>query len=295
MKKQTLLVPVDMEEMSLNAVHQSKNLARLTGSSITLLYVHQPSGHLLRFFDASDTEKFMQSVRNQLESLAEEARKETGLEINTLLKTGPIPRMIVDTARELDALFIIMGTYTIENTEDPEKAILGANTSRVIRLAECPVITLRSKYQHQGCRSILVPLDLTKETRQKVNKAIELAKLFNARVHVVAAFWSKPNPEIRKRLDFQVKQVLSVLRKENVKCQGTILESDEEHRTLVPIMLKYVQDNPDIDLIMIMTQQEVGIVEYFLGSHAQEMVRRAPVPVMSIVPRDLGERTIINW
>ena len=40
-QKQTILVPVDMEEMSLYAISQSQNLARLTNSSITLLYVHR--------------------------------------------------------------------------------------------------------------------------------------------------------------------------------------------------------------------------------------------------------------
>jgi hypothetical protein len=41
---------------------------------------------------------------------------------------------------------------------------------------------------------------------------------------------------------------------------------------------------------MIMTQQEVGWVEFFVGSHANEFIRRSEVPIMSIVPKDTGER-----
>jgi hypothetical protein len=40
---------------------------------------------------------------------------------------------------------------------------------------------------------------------------------------------------------------------------------------------------------MIMTQQEMNFSEYFVGSHASEMIRKAQVPVMSVIPRDMGE------
>lgn len=294
MKQQTILVPVDMEEMSLYAIEQSHNLARLTGSSITLLYVHQPSGHLTRFFNAEQSKLFIATISSKLEEMANESARKSSLTVNSEVRTGQIAKTIADTAKELNARFIIMGTFSKENDSDPEKAQLGAHASRVIRIAECPVVTISRKHQYEGCRSILVPLDLTKETRQKVQKAIELARLFNAKVHVVSAYWSKGNEQIHKRLDHQIKQVLSILRKEKVDCVGEILESDKENKTHVPILLKYINEHKDIDLVMIMTQQEVGIVEYFVGSHAQEMVRKSPVPVMSVVPRDLGERTFIS-
>lgn len=287
-------MPVDMEEMSLYAIEQSLNLAKLTNSSITLLNVYQPSNMLMKFFSSEDHEKMMANIESQLMDLAEATRKKHGIEVSILVKKGNIPRMIVETAQELDSQFIIMGTFSTENVGNPEDHILGANTSRVIRTSNCPVITINRKHQYSGCRSILVPLDLTKETRQKVNKAIELSRLFRSKVHVVSAYWSKGDKAIHKRLEHQIKQVISVLKKNGVDCIGEILESDEEHRTLVPIILNYADEHTDIDLIMIMTQQEVGIVEYFVGSHAQEMVRKAKVPVMSIIPKDLGERMFFN-
>jgi hypothetical protein len=39
---------------------------------------------------------------------------------------------------------------------------------------------------------------------------------------------------------------------------------------------------------MIMTQQEAGMIEFFMGSRAQEFVRLSAIPVMSIAPRELG-------
>jgi len=43
-----------------------------------------------------------------------------------------------------------------------------------------------------------------------------------------------------------------------------------------------------LNLIRIMTQQENKLVEYFMGSSAQTMVRHSKVPIMSVLPRELG-------
>ena len=51
----------------------------------------------------------------------------------------------------------------------------------MVRESKHPVITIRGKVHRDGCKTILLPLDLTKETREKVNKAIELAKIFKRR------------------------------------------------------------------------------------------------------------------
>ena len=39
---------------------------------------------------------------------------------------------------------------------------------------------------------------------------------------------------------------------------------------------------------MVMTQQEVGWVEFFVGSTAGELIRTTDIPVMSIVPSDIA-------
>ena len=57
---------------------------------------------------------------------------------------------------------------------------------------------------------------------------------------------------------------------------------------MIPMFLKYAADQGDIDLIMIMTQKEVGFIDYFMDSNAQEMIRNSEIPVMSIAPKEIG-------
>jgi len=58
-------------------------------------------------------------------------------------------------------------------------------------------------------------------------------------------------------------------------------------RDLAASILKYA-NSVDSDLILIMTQQETKLVEFFVGSAAQTIIRLSNVPVMSIIPKELS-------
>tara|TARA_B100001142_G_C14197607_1_gene602447 strand:+ start:86 stop:373 length:288 start_codon:yes stop_codon:yes gene_type:complete len=66
------------------------------------------------------------------------------------------------------------------------KKIIGSTVFRVITSAKCPVITIKGKDHFKGCRNIILPLDLNKETKQKVSHALIFARLWGASVKVVS-------------------------------------------------------------------------------------------------------------
>lgn len=279
-----LLVPIDFHDLSLMALEYGYRIARTFDLDINLLYVHEEPGILANFFTSEETDKVIARIREELKSIARKASAESGLTVNAIVRKGTVHGRILSMAEELDSKMIIMGT----RSSSEEKGISGAHTSRVIRSANRPVITLTQRHRHEGCHSILLPLDLSKETRQKVSWAITMAKKMGCRIRVVSALWSKNDPEVTRQLRNQLNQVKQFITDAGVDCVGEIVESDDNARTLVPIILNYAAKHIDIDMIIIMTQQENGVVEYFLGSSAQEIIRKSPVPVMSIVPKELG-------
>jgi nucleotide-binding universal stress UspA family protein len=137
-------------------------------------------------------------------------------------------------------------------------------------------------------------MDLTKETRQKVTIAIELAKFYGAGIKVVSALWSKKDPVVVNKLYQQGNQVTEFIASAGIESTFEVVENEGGEKTLVPSVLKYASEQGDIDLIIILTQQEIGIVEYFVGSHAQEFIRLSDIPVMSIIPKELGITTIFS-
>ncbi len=285
-----ILIPVDFNEVSLIAIEQSYNLARLLNLSLVLLYVHEEPNFIRGLFSDDEFKKRKDLILSRLDDLAKKAEQDGGITTKTMVVEGRVYDEINRMAAQLHSKFIVMGTRGALE----EKKMVGANTSRIIRSAPCPVITINSKHNHKGCRSILLPLDLTQETRQKVTKAIEIALLFNAEVKVMSALWSKHNEVIHNQLLRQLKQAQDFITAAGVKCSAELVESTGSEKSLVPIILRYAKEQGDIDLIIIMTQQEMAIVEFFLSSSAQEVIRTSEIPVMSVVPKELGFTSIMS-
>jgi nucleotide-binding universal stress UspA family protein len=284
-----ILVPYDFREMAEVSLTQSYNLARLTGLDITLLHVYEESNAITKLFVEDKSENIISKIEDQLRIVAEKAQKESGITFHIMVAKGRIHSKIVEVADMIQAKYIVM-SLTALFEPDQDKKMVGANVSRVIRSAKCPVMTINNKVHHDGCRAILLPLDLTKQTRHKVSWAIEMATLFKARIRVVSALWTRNNEEIVTQLRAQLIQVRRFIEDKGIEATAEIIESEHGVKTLVPAILDYAHEQGDIDLIMIMTQQEVGWVEFFVGSHATEIIRLSDIPVMSIIPKETGER-----
>lgn len=282
-----ILIPVDFELQSLLAIEQSYNLARMIRAEINLLYVHEQSGIFSGFFSKEMSMDILSKIEGKLSELAEKTASDSGSKVKIHMETGRIYSKIIDTARELNADYIFMGTHSSSEGEE-ESARIGANTSRVIRSAKCPVITINGRHHYSGCRRILLPLDLSKETRQKVTMAIEMAKLYHASIKVISGQWSINDTEISMKLNRQLVQVGNFIKEAGLTVSTELIELPEGDKTLVKSILKKAHEDGDIDLIIIMTQQESGFVEFFVGSHAQEFIRLSDIPVLSIVPKELG-------
>ncbi len=283
----SLLIPVDFNEQSLVALEQSYNLARLLQTELVLLYVHEERDFINSLFSKEQKQQISEDINHRLEEIASEISQKTGLRVSPVVKRGKVHAAILETAEQYNSRFILMGTND-EQSDQEKNSLIGSNTSKVIRQSKIPVITFNTKTHFDGCRSILLPLDLTKETRQKVTHAIQMAKLFGSTIKVISVLWDADSRAIRQQLMAQLAQAQSFIREAGIRCETQLIETGSSAQDLVPAILNYSEEQQDIDLIMIMTQQENRLVEFFIGSAAQQIIRESTIPVMSIIPKDLG-------
>lgn len=281
-----ILIPVDFEKQSLLAIEQAFSLARTILAEITLLYVHEPSGVFSSIFSDDQKSEILIIIDERLAEIAGKAALSSGLTINYRIEKGKIYSKIIEVAKEINAQFIIMGTYSSEQEGEQAKRV-GGNTSRVLRSAECPVITVNTNHVRSGFRNILLPMDLTIESRQKVPMAIEIARYYGAGIKVVSAFFTKNEKAEVGKLYQQGEQVTDFIASAGIDCTFEIIEMKADEKTSVSTILKYAEQQGDIDLIIILSAQEVGLVEYFVGSASQDFIRLSEIPVMSLRPKDL--------
>jgi nucleotide-binding universal stress UspA family protein len=283
-----ILVPIDFSEQSLIALEQSYNIAREYHAEITLLHVIEESGMLAKFFSSEQHDDLKKKVQEQLDKLAVQESKKAKLKINTLIAKGAVYEKINEVAELINSTMIIMGT---NGEQGLKKRFIGSNALRVVRESRIPVITIKGKHHRKGCKNIVLPLDLSKETREKVNKAIELSKLFGgATIRVVSVLFTT-DEFVVNRITRQLGQVKSFLEKENIECTAEIIKGIKGEETLAQNILEYAQ-KVEGDLIMIMTQQEVDFTQYFIGSSAQEIINHSTIPVLSIRPVPKKDTTV---
>lgn len=283
-----ILVPIDFSEQSLIALEQSYNIAREYHAEITLLHVIEESGMLTKFFSNQQHDDLKKNVQKELDKLAAEVEKKAKVTVNTLIAKGSIYEKVAEVAELINATMIVMGTH---GDDVKRKRFIGSNALRVVRESSVPVITIKGKHHRKGCKNIVLPLDLSKETREKVTKAIELSKLFGgASIRVVSVLFTT-DEFVVNRLTRQLGQVKAFLEKEDIECTAEIIKGIRGEETLAENILEYAA-KVEGDLIMIMTQQEVDFTQYFIGSSAQEIINHSKIPVLSIRPLPKKDTTL---
>lgn len=264
-----ILVPIDSTEQTIIALQQSYNLARLTNSKIVLMSVDEGEPPF---------------IKNRLEELAKEASLATGQPVETLIKEGNVYEEIIAVADDINPLFIMIGL----SSKITLGKIIGKNAFRMVRESKHPVITIRGKEHRDGCKTILLPLDLSKETREKVDKAIELAKLFNATIRVISILTS--NDEFfENRLISLSNQVWKRIKDDGVRCTIKTLRGKD-----VPQMILDYGHEVEADLILIMTKAELSVKEFFIGTVAQRIINESDIPVLSYRPMERKDTSVFN-
>jgi nucleotide-binding universal stress UspA family protein len=275
-----ILIPVDFSDQAIIALEQSYNLAKFYQAELTLLYVIDEGNTLNRIFQKPlDDEAIKKQVKIKLDELGERISKKHNIEVNTLIAKGHVYDKILEVAGLINAKMIIMGT---NGTIGLKKRFIGSNALRVVKEANCPVVTIKGKHPREGCKNIVLPIDLSKESREKVDTAIELGKLYGSTIRVVSVLFTH-DEFVVNRLTRQMEQVKSFIKKAGVKCTAEMIKTTKGQETLAGAIVDY-SNKVEADLIMIMTQQEGDITPLFIGSTAQGIINNAETPVMSIVP-----------
>jgi nucleotide-binding universal stress UspA family protein len=285
--KSHILVPFDFSEEAKTALSQTYNLAKFTHTEISILFVMDESPQHKLFSkqkDILEDEQTLKKAEAMLAEVAAEATKASGVTVKPLISRGKVYEQVNKVAAEINAVFIMMGT----SGGSMMRKFMGSNTFKVVQDAPCPVITIKGKNHRMGCKNILLPLDTTKETREKVAKAIEIARYFSAAIRVVSIVTTSDEFAITK-LKRQLQQVHQYIVDSKVACTAEAIEAD----SVTDAVFKYAT-KVDADLILIMTQQEMDWTNFFVGSHAQQIINHSEIPVLSIRPMEREDKAVFT-
>jgi len=197
-----------------------------------------------------------------------------GGKFEVLLRKGKVYQEVAKAASQIEADMIFAGTHGVSGYE---QHWIGSNAYRIVTQAPCPVFTIRSEYQFNGSiNRILLPLDSSLETKQKLPFVADLALNFNAKVHLLKVY-NTTISVIRKRIDKFGEEAVSCLKDRGVN----FLLEDIEVQNVAASIIDYSIEN-NIDLIAIMTDQGTTTANKFLGPYSQQLINNSKIPVVSV-------------
>ncbi|NNJ55183.1 MAG: universal stress protein [Bacteroidia bacterium] len=278
-KDQSILVPVDFSESSENAIDYAMEMAKLFEHDLTLLNVISKG---MKSLFLGDTQKDL--LREGINVRLQEYKKNI-LEkwpeatVNILIKEGKPYKVINQTAEDLNCDSVVMGTNGANGMEQ----FVGSTTTRVISSSTVPVIAVKDHRPNHTFDHIVLPIDLTKSSKQKLSYAIKYAKKYDSTIHVIMEL--EKDEFAKHKVEANLAYVNKVLGENDVKFSVKLLDDRKYPDHLGKDTVRYA-DEIGADLIMIMTQAEGNLTEFFVGSYAKQVINSSiSTPVMAINPK----------
>jgi nucleotide-binding universal stress UspA family protein len=291
-----ILVPVDGSPAAGRVLEVAVALARRCGSELVLGNAVNYAAAIAQSaepYGVTDAEPLMKALENEAHGILSQAEttvKAAGLGVTSVVLEGPASSAIVNYSAEHGIDAIVMGTRGIGGLE---RFFVGSTADGVLRGTEVPVFVVQPAVDAAplAFERILVATDDSEASAAAVTFSIDLAKGMGGATlfcHVIArsklgdtsreyAYDPKPLLEearaaARPALDRAMAQAAS----RGLRAETYVVEGD----TVDEILLAASAHKADV--IAIGTHGRRGLERLFLGSVAEAVVRRSPIPVVVV-------------
>ncbi|MEI6347119.1 MAG: universal stress protein [Bacteroidota bacterium] len=275
--KNNIVVGTDFSENSINALKHATSIADKAKCDITLLWVETPGTTLGLMAENITDYRIIAEKRLTEIAIDHKNLMPQGNKIITKIRQGRPYIELAKEAKECDAVMVVVGSHGVSGYDE---SFIGNTAFRTVMSAKCPVLTI----QHfvnitRALTDIVLLVDSTINTLQKVPFAIKIARLFSAKIHILGLYTSSAL-SVQHLVDANVGIAEKVIREANVRYSTTVRESFNMANTTI----KFTKDI-DANLIVIMSEQDddFGV---WLGNSSREMINKSTIPVLCIHPND---------
>ena len=266
---QQILVPVDLSDTSLNALHTGVALAKKHRAGLHLLFVNEITPN---YESTSDSLISRQVNMDVLLALAGSIKQRDGLLPEVIEQEGSVAESVIKVAANLQADLIVMGTHGASGYRD---GFIGSNTYSVMKYATCPVLSIPPKRKFSSFKKVLFPI-------KPLSGALlpyDVASLFlssSSTVNVLGLSYLNIRRETAV-LDRIVEEIRDKWENQKVDIQtawsmGNSVATD---------ILQFAQEN-NPELIVLTSVMDAIPKPNFIGPNTQKVINGARVPVLHI-------------
>lgn len=282
MKK--ILIPTDFSKTAQNAIDVAAEIAKKGNAEMILLHVvEEVAGNSFNIEGEVDTSgnwenklftmRLIEKGKNQLAAIAE-TLKASGIKVKQELRLGtPFHGMrTIITDHKVD--LVVMGTAGKTKLDE---MIIGTNTEKVVRHAQCPVLTIHKKPSKVDFKNIVYATSMSEDEEIFSRIVRKTQQMYDATVHLV-----RINTPGNFQRDVVVRRALSDFAKKlQLKNFTTNVFNDlSEEEGII-----YFAQSINADMIAMATHGRTGFAHVLAGSIAEDVVSHSKRPVLTFVTK----------
>jgi len=266
----TIIVPFDFSVEAEAGLNLALILAEKTDANIQLVNVIPKN----ESSDSAIVEKQHEAASRKFEDILRKnkGKLKPNFELTYAVKEGKIFREIASLSDSFEDVLTVLSTHGESGVDD---LFIGGNAYKIVSHSKNPVITVRSSKKILSFDKIVMPLDITFQTREKVPYTAKLAKLFNSKLHILTVTTTEDESIVKKLREYS-EQVISYVKYHKIPFSVEHLTGDN----ITDITLEYA-NKIDANLISIMSEQEKSLSNLLLGSYAHQMINKSLIPVLT--------------
>ena len=265
MKTKTFIVPHDFTPVADVALEHAIATAKPLNAKVYVLHV-------------VPKEKDMAEAETKLNAVIS-AHSASGADLIPYVRLGSIFEEIGDFATEHHAEIIFMGTHGAHGWQH----ITGSHALKVVTNSTVPFVIVQEKgIKESGYDDIVVPMDLNKETKQKLAIVANLAAYFKSRVHVITP--DETDEFLQHQVQANIQFAQKFFSERNIEMTATLVPSSGFDKEVVKHAV-----NIDADLIAIMNLHRGGILTAIGTNYEQYIITNdAKIPALIVNPIDIN-------
>ena len=294
---QKILFPTDFSKCSEQALAHAVFLAEKYEAEIYVLHVitifeDQPSIVSNEIAETKEMVKKLEDVAEKQLNKILDSHSSNDIKITTEIKRGlSAAPAILEYSSENKIDLIIMGTH---GRRGLGHLLLGSAAEEVVRLAPCPLFTIRELKDPKPVmhvNNILVPIDFSNYSEKALAYASEIAQSYNAQLQVLHIIEETMHPAFSVTGKSSIFDLVPDIKDDSRKRAEKILSNFVSDRVKSKIfiqggraandIIKFAKEN-STDLIVIATHGLTGLEHMLLGSVTEKVVRMAHCPVFTV-------------
>jgi nucleotide-binding universal stress UspA family protein len=268
-----ILVPTDFSEHANYATEVAAQIAKKHNAELYLLHIldietYGGTGESIQ--DIPEGLFLLKLAQKRFDELLRQPYLK-GVKIVDAIQFETTYKNITEQAKKHNIDLIVMGTHGVSGWKE---VFVGSNTEKVVRIAECPVLSIKQRHEKFSMDDVVFASNFKEEAFEAFPKFQELFKMFKSRIHLLCV--SSPghfNTTVEAEQDMQEFANRFELETYTINLYN---ELDIEAGVM------HFSEAIMADVIAVSTHGRTGISTILNTSVANSLVNHAKRPVLSI-------------